>query len=82
LTAAEAAKAAAAAKAGRGWKVDIDNELASLLPEPDLVEYHEGAIVGQLLEGAALGCLIWEAEETLRRLGCQLVRRPVPRDSS
>ncbi len=53
VTGTEAAEAAAASKASRGWKVDVQQELASLLPEPDLVEYRGQAIIEQLLEAAA-----------------------------
>ncbi len=78
LSGTEAAVAAAAAKASRGWKVDVQQELASLLPEPDLVEYRGQAIIEQLLEAAALGCLIWEAEDILCSMNCWLTRRPPP----
>jgi len=68
-TAAEAA-AAAASKAARGWRQagDTASPPASRepLPAPDLVTMRLDALQQVLLEGAAMGAVLYDAERTLR----------------
>ena len=66
--AADEAARSAASKQARGWQAPLlDPE--DLLPEPDLVALQLSTLKQLLLEAAALGCMLWEAEKAVKDTG-------------
>ncbi|KAK9829168.1 hypothetical protein WJX72_004282 [[Myrmecia] bisecta] len=75
--AAQAASAKVASKQARGWEVHPDELPENLLPEPDLVAFQLDALKQVLLEAAVLGCIVWEAEHSVKQAGYSLTMRTV-----
>ena len=71
--ASEAAAAASASKASRGW--GSEESPAANLPEPNLVVMRLDVMKRVLLEAAVLGCMLFEAEEAAEAGGGMLSSR-------
>ena len=61
-------------KAARGWDPGAA-DAAPKLPEADLVTFKVGGFGALLVEAAVVGCLLWESERRVEKMGYSLESR-------